>query len=222
MASPTALSPLETVMLVVREVLPASLRSCFAFSMSPVRGIFRVSGCLPPLKREPGMRAVAGSLRAGPPEAVRTASRSRAYCTARRTLTSSKGARPVCIWSISVQLVDSARSRALTSGLVSTLGVDSGRSLSQETAEASAPAAVMRRSSIWLALRPMVTTIRSGYALRTVSVEAFQWVLRTRTSCLSRAYDSILYGPEEKGRLSYCGPLSCALGTGAKVGSTVA
>lgn len=73
------------------------------------------------------------------------------------------------------------------SGLVRTLGVDSGRSLSQGTAEASGPVAAMSRSSIWLALRPMVTTILSGYALRTRSVFGSQWVLRTRTSCLSRA-----------------------------------
>ena len=123
---------------------------------------------------------------------------------------------------MSVQLVDSARRRERTDAFVRTLGALSGRSAPQETAEASAPWLAMRRSSIWVALSPIVTTMRSGYALRTWSVAGSQWVLRTRVSCLFRWYDSTLYGPDEKGLLSYLGPLSWALGTGAKVGMTVA
>lgn len=138
------------------------------------------------------MRAVDRSLSAGPPFAVRMASRSRAYCTAWRTLTSSNGARPVCICTMSWQLLDSASRRAFTSGLVSILGVLSGRSLPQGTAEASAPVLAMSRSSIWFCLSPIVTTILSGYVLRTLSVFGSQCGLRTSTICLSRAYVSIL------------------------------
>src|SRR5262249_29920452 len=51
-----------------------------------------------------------------------------------------------------------------------------------------------------------VTTMRSGYALRTGSESRFQNLLRTYTSCLSPCLSptdgSSLYGPLENGRLS--------------------
>lgn len=99
----------------------------------------------------------------------------------------SKGAREVFSASMSVQPVRSAESRCRIAGFGSTLATLEGWRSDHSTAEASAPALSMIRSSIWPPLSPWITTMRSGYALRTGSVAASQWGLRTSTSFLPRA-----------------------------------
>ena len=83
------------------------------------------------------------------------------------------------------------------------------------TAAASVPWEADSRWLITEESRPDRTSTVSGYALRSASVAADQWVLRARTRCSpSFSFFTTLYGPDETGCSSYLVPVSLAFGTG--------
>ena len=89
------------------------------------------------------------------------------------------------------------------------------RLVSVVTAAASAPWDADSRWLITDESSPDRTSILSGYALRSASVEADQCVLRSRVSrSPSFSFLTTLYGPDETGCSSYFVPVSLLFGTG--------
>ena len=77
------------------------------------------------------------------------------------------------------------------------------------------------RSSITASSSPNSYTKESGFALRIGSESLLQFSLRTSTKDLPIVYDSILYGPDETGFMSYFSPVSAAFGTGLNASKVV-
>src|SRR3954452_25584587 len=92
--------------------------------------------------------------------------------------------------------------RSLTPAVVVFCSCAAG-TLTQERNGWSAGASATSRSAIWSACSVKVNVKVSGYAVRSGSVFASQFGLRTSVSELPIAYLLILYGPDENGCRSY-------------------